>query len=551
MPFRLKTFLALTLGLAPLAARAEVRIDAAPQALTLTPAKPVPGDTVTLHYVNADTRGQDAYAHFGFNGWNLALAGADAGRKGAAGENVDHFFHKKMRYDAARGRYELSFVLPAGAKAMHFAFCWAECQVGQWDNRRERDYGWPVAFPYIGPYLTWNEETKPHEGAVIQLEHQLDEAVTLTYWREGGSRQTKVVTTGPMRRFVLTGLLPDTQYKYKLTTPAGFTSAEYAFTTFPAAPGSVSFLLFGDAQDDGETGRFREVATAMDRDQPDTRLILATGDMPWNDMPGHWWYFFDRAKDLFARRVLMPVLGNHDTPGNDSHDNHSSFVYYFALPGIAEDHAFYRFDVGPAAFLGMNSERRREFSPGERQYEWLKARLSERHAEAQRAQRAGEGALWTFVYWHHPPYNAGARHWTQQFETRPLTRLFDGLVDWGFSGHEHFGQRFKPLRWGGERPRVMGTYGTAADQGVGYAVVPGGGAIPAGTLLDRDDAYGIRGQLAFPAAGTPMEEPWGGYARIDLAGGVMDYRTFKVAPGQLRSVVMDRVRYLKPSGSSP
>jgi len=31
----------------------------------------------------------------------------------------------------------------------------------------------------------------------------------------------------------------------------------------------------------------------------------------------------------------------------------------------------------------------------------------------------------------------------------------------------------------------------------------------------------------------------------------MDYRTFKVAPGQLRSIVMDRVRYLKPPGSSP
>lgn len=503
----------------------------------LTPAIAAPGSLATLRYTRPNEHeARQVYAHFGFNGWNSVLAGDGAG-KAADMDNWDYFVHRAMTWNASAHAYELDVRIPEDGRSLHVVFCWDACANGnEWDNNAGNDYGWPLAFPYIGPVLTWNEKTKPESGVVIQFESQWQESawieVRAASSAPSGAYQKYVSDNGPQHRFILTDLRPATEYEYRAGSASGAESPLYRFRTAPSPDkgAAVRFVAFGDAQDHGDGLRFREIAEAIVRDQPDIDFVLSTGDLPWNDKPGHWWTFFDKAKALLASKVFMPVLGNHDTPTVNSNPDHSSFVRYFALPEVREDHAYYPFAIGNARFFGMNSERRKELEPGDVQYRWLEEHLR-------------PDPRWTFVYWHVPPYNTGERHYREQDQMRGITKLFDGVVDWELSGHEHLGQRFRPLRYGGADPIGMNTYGIGPNDGVGYAVLPGSGAVPATALIPAHEQNALRRHLAFPVIGdvSVAAPAFSGYARFDIVLDQLEFRIFSV--GIHGSEAVDRIQY--------
>lgn len=510
--------------------------------LTVEPPLPVPGQAITLRYKPDHAGDRGVFAHFGFNGWNLPVGGPGADATDTLGK-LDHFAHRSMTRNAVTGDFELTLTLPIEARALHAAFCWNDCGSGDWDNNDRKDYFWPIVFPYIGPILTWNEHTPATSGVVVSFEHPVgSDPAWIRYQAAGQAAQLlESVPGASMHRFELTGLKAGTLYTYQVGVGKQFASAIYTFKTLTdEAP---HFVLFGDAQDNGLDGEFARISAALVTTQKDADFVVSTGDLPWNDHPGDWWTFFDKGRALMATKVFMPVLGNHDTPTVNSNPDHSSFVHYFALPSVSAEHAYYRFDVGPARFFGLNSERAPEFESGGVQHEWLKRELNERRREAE----SSEGPLWTFVYWHIPPFNAGARHGSQQVQTRPLTRLFDGIVDWSFSGHEHLAQRFVPLQMAKGFPVPVDAYGTEADRGVGYLVVPGAGVHPE-TTLTTSGADDLRAWLAFPrlSAGGLRVEGFSGFARVDLTGPDVVLSTFGVAPDATPAVEpKDRLTYRK------
>src|SRR5262249_11176020 len=96
--------------------------------------------------------------------------------------------------------------------------------------------------------------------------------------------------------------------------------------------------------------------------------------------------------------------------------------------------ANYSFDHGDVHFLCLDSNRYIDPNDAALQ-EWIAADLS------------ATDAVWTFVVFHHPPFNVGDEHYEVQ-HMRMLARLFESLgVDVVLSGHEHNYQRSRPIRF--------------------------------------------------------------------------------------------------------
>jgi hypothetical protein len=182
-----------------------------------------------------------------------------------------------------------------------------------------------------------------------------------------------------------------------------------------------------------------------------------------------------------------PKMGGYDQPGSESAIGR--FRTYFEFP---PNHAsdpehegrYYRIDYGPVTLIaldvangaphrssrdtnfyliGENDENggdAPDFSPGSRQYAWLKTQLAEAQAKSE----------FTFVIFHHVPYSVGPHGWppgegkdngTDQqsgVPVRALTPLFLRYgVDAVLAGHDE--------TW--ERSELVGT-----------EELPGGGAVP-------------------------------------------------------------------------
>jgi hypothetical protein len=506
-----------------------------------------PGGTALITYHVSEPAEKSLSLHYGFNGWNHVTAGIGAGRESIDG-NTNYFIRRPMTYNAQARQYQLEIEIPATARALHFVFCRDACGPGTWDNNNDNDYARPVVFPYIGPILTWDSPDASATSMVVSFEHPVAGDGWLNYW-EGNRASTKIssLVRGPMHRFLLRNLKPNTRYYYQVGVGSEYRSKTFSFRTTGPSSGmhALSFLVFGDAQDNGEDGIFSRVAAAMAANHGDVDFVISTGDMPWNDKPGDWWSFFDRGRELFAAKVLMPALGNHDTPTVTSNGNHVSFNYYFQHPGQSAGVSHYRFNVGPAAFFAMNSERPSELAENGAQYRWLQSQLASR---TQGQQQPGRGYLpnWSFAYWHIPPFNAGSRHWRSQNQFRAPPKMFNRVLDWHFGGHEHLYQRMRPIEAGSQGPVCGEAYGPGPGEGVGYLVVPSGGVFPNANLVPRSQNPEARSLLAFPDVATTVDAvpAFSGFTRVDIDGPAISIRTYNVTLSG-RFTLVDEVSYTK------
>jgi len=502
----------------------------------------VPGTTTTIFYENSSWSRDSVFLHAGFDGWNLATGEPDSDTEVING-NTNHFVRRAMRYDPETKRFLVEIAIPKTARALHFVFCRNRCESGEWDHNNRRDFNRPLVFPYIGPILTWNQKDSGDNSIVVSFEHPQPGQGWIEYSAPGKPPVRKYSSrTADMHRIILDGLKPDTRYEYRVGIDDSYKSPAYKFKTLKMHQGStdLKFLVFGDAQDNGETGRFRSVVQAMESAHADVDFVISTGDLPWNDHPGDWWSFFDRARTLFASKVVMPALGNHDTPGTSSSSNHESFNYYFSHPGTAEGKSYYRFDIGSAAFFAMNSERPYELKTDGDQYRWLRQHLN------MRQQNFSSEATWSFAYWHIPPFNAGARHWQQQFQMRESALLFDGRLDWHFGGHEHLYQRMKPLGSDDDSFYLRAEYGTSDGRGVGYLIVPSGGTMPESKLVSSQGNQDLRRALAWPQVDPSQNVAASsiGFTRVEINGANIILKTFGISR-QGKAAEIDRVSYSK------
>ncbi len=513
--------------------------------VTSWPTRLMPGGTVTIKYAGILKDKSNLKMHYGFNGWN-AIAGTDMATESDGEGNLNSYKQVSMVSAGAEGGYDVVISIPEQAKAIHFVFFSEEGTNKTWDNNGHKDWGREVLFPYIGPYLMWDAAVQESStGVVVSFVTGHACAGTVEY---GLTADLGLVASetdpGAMHRLVLYDLEPLTEYFYRVRCGVN-ASPLYTLRSGCALPesegaGGFSFIVLGDAQEDGEHGRWRSTASTIRSDHQDVDFLISVGDMAWNDHPGLWWTYFDAARDLFASRVVMPVPGNHDTPTVGSNPDTTSFEYYFGLPFDSGSQTYYSFPYCGSRFAGLNSEWPDGFAKdsGE-QFLWLSGLLD----------AAVGGATWAFAYWHVPPYNVGTRHPGAQGTFRDMTSLFAGRVDWVFGGHEHLYQRMKPISYNAQI--MSGGYGPGVGQGVGYLLTPPSGAWPEGELLalDGPQAY-YRDRLAYPVPpsnsnAVPSER---GFVRIDISGHTLSMTTYGLGTPTVpvESHVVDTLQYSKP-----
>lgn len=478
-------------------------------AVWLEPPDPAPGEEVTVHYSGELAASGALWLRYGFNGW-AAIEGPEQ-RPERSGEGWI-LYASEAAMEPVEGGFERSLTLPREARSLHMVFTDGR----RWDDAEGLEYLWEtqIGFPAIGPYLSWRGQTS--SSMVVSWETGPSCLGVVTY---GTGRLADRYAVGASRsrlhRIELDELLPDTAYTYQVHDCAGRSSPRFTFRTGPDRERPITFAVASDMQDNGlESQRWGEVARELAEHHREVELLLIPGDMPADDEPGFWWIFFDRGRALFAETPIVPVIGNHDTPGRASSPDASSFERYFATPELSGEPSVYALDYGPARFLALSSERPEELDEGGPQYEWLRATLASGRSGDRRA------APWVFAAMHHPPYDIGARHAASSLALRPITALLDGQVDWVFTAHEHLYQRFEPLRYGG-LPAPSGRYGAGPDDGVGYIVTPSAGDKTWAAVIGEDeDAEGLRASLAWPPLGAAAtaDGPEHGFLTVAIDG---------------------------------
>ncbi len=400
----------------------------------------------------------------------------------------DYYLERAMESDE-EGGWRVEFDVPEGVEVLDLWF--EDPADGTVDDALGLRYHHAFGFPYAGPWLTWDASARPGNGVVVNWQTDIPCLGVVAYAADG---QETALAAGTHRRFrhhvQLTDLTPDTRYQYRVFDCAGQSSERFSFTTMADDPTEIELVVLADMQDDADPDEgWDEVAQAVLDVASGVDLLLVPGDMPCNDTPGSWWRFFDRGGELLATYPMVPALGNHDTPTKGHHQDSSSFEQLFSLPDGSGSEAYYRMDLGPLIVLVLNSEVRPSLvGPKASQRLWLEAQIDELEGH--------DG--WVFVAMHEPIYNLGRRFYDVQEDYRPVSALFDGTVDWVFTGHEHIYQRMHPLRFDAQFA-PSGRYGRGDDDGVGYVVVPTAG----------DQTF--EGKILSPMAPTAEDRDWMAY----------------------------------------
>jgi len=289
-----------------------------------------------------------------------------------------------------------------------------------------------------------------------------------------------------------------TRYFYRVSLRDRVVAEGY-FTTRKPRGAPARFVSFGD-NSVGEPSE-RAIACQAYRSLPD--FVLNTGDNVYGSGLDHEYarnffpvYNADRlAVDVGAPLLrsipFYTVIANHDVTGVTAEhhpvadfDRHADSLGYFTnmhLPLNAPVHpqptpivgaparleafracaglryprmANYSFDYGDGHFLCLDSNL--YLDPTDASFQrWMAEDL------------AGTDAAWKFVVYHHPAFNVGLEHYTEQ-HMRVLSPIFERhRVSIVLSGHEHNYQRTRPLRFTPRGP------GAAARLNDGNRLVPG------------------------------------------------------------------------------
>ena len=255
-------------------------------------------------------------------------------------------------------------------------------------------------------------------------------------------------------RVHITGLSASTAYTFTLDMPwdaKGGTIAAGAFTSAPATPDAVTFVVYGDTRNDVALGGtdtradHQAVVDAIIANEPDAEFLVHTGDMALNitavsgDDKGYT-EFFAVERALLANHPLFVVLGNHETIDTTFYDSMfdparfdgSSHPYYSSIDWgkvhIAMGDSF----EGSPTTLGLGG-----LNPGvtDAQAQWFDADL-------QAAQAAGQTS---FLAIHQGPYSHTTSSSGHGGLQDVVLKLIPSVLKYGalasFAGHDHYYQR--------------------------------------------------------------------------------------------------------------
>lgn len=304
-----------------------------------------------------------------------------------------------------------------------------------------------------------------------------------------------VAETSTANHVLVTGLLPDTAYTYKITVnneewAAGERrdwvarddesqgleksgrSYDNRFRTHPhpeiSAP--LSFAVLGDfgtgvRKPSNSTQRQREVAAALEQavEKHKIRLVLTTGDNIYagtklfgalpigntGDEDDDWFFtFYQPYRYIINRIPVYPAVGNHDSGETEKSDDRKQLMdnFYLNERFLSEEAAgfasfdpglFYRFRYGADfEFICVDTSKTSPFS-GDRAFKNERHVLFLESALPNKDEGTG-GPVWRIPFMHHPAYTAGPTHHNSRSIIDTLAPLFKRAgTQIVLSGHEH------------------------------------------------------------------------------------------------------------------
>ncbi len=286
--------------------------------------------------------------------------------------------------------------------------------------------------------LTWSADPKTSMNIQWRTNRAVKDGM-VKYWKIG----KKDTLTAPARAFEmedrllqndryihrftaqLSQLMPGTAYGYSVGSKTGKWSDPSEFKTEADKNQGFSFIWFGDTHHAKVWGDMAQKAYAR---HPDAAFYSIAGDLVTTGLyRNEWDNLWSFSGDVFSKRPLMPVPGNHD-----SQDGLGAWMYkeMFSFPenGLANQpkEMTYAFEYQDALFLMLDGT-----LPVKEQTAWVEAQLKNTKAK------------WKFAMFHFPPYN-----FVEPYDEirQEWCSLFDRYhVDMVMSGHMHYYLRTKPM----------------------------------------------------------------------------------------------------------
>ncbi|MBN1945264.1 MAG: metallophosphoesterase [Bradymonadales bacterium] len=287
----------------------------------------------------------------------------------------------------------------------------------------------------------------------------------------------------------LTDLEPATTYYYRVGGPSTW-SERLQFRTAPDDPCAPMLIaVLGDNRPDVDwlpQFHWNPILSETVSNAPD--LLVHTGDLvKTGNEAAQWITFLESSDPLLSTVPFMATIGNHDDGPTDGDGAHYNQVFSFPVNEVTGTEDYYYFTYGDALFVSLSTQTFYQGeTPFQQQAEWLDRVLTE------------NPRTWKFVYLHHPPYTSHREFDlgfteiqfnhppNEQSQNAALIPVFDRHhVDIVFAGHNHYYERFAPLRQGSQPEE--GTLAEGFADGTAYVITGGGGAL----TYDDFDILGI------------------------------------------------------------
>jgi len=282
-----------------------------------------------------------------------------------------------------------------------------------------------------GPYLQRPAQT----GMVIMWETDVAATGRVEYGPSAGYGWAATDDrTATIHEVEIAGLVASSLYHYRVIS-GDASSSDGIFWTAPPPGARFRFAAYGDTR--SQPAEHRRVVERIIASRPG--LVIHAGDIVADGNNYEQWQteFFDPAAPLIRKTPMALALGNHE--------NNSHWYYDFCSnPMESGNEAWYTFRYSEARFICLDSCQ--SYEAGSDQCKWLKKTLA-----------GPTDAIWTFVFFHHPPYASGGHKGDQKVQQH-LVSLFEQYgVDIVFNGHCH-------------------NYERSINNGVVYITTGGGGA---------------------------------------------------------------------------
>ncbi|MBI4821118.1 MAG: fibronectin type III domain-containing protein [Deltaproteobacteria bacterium] len=275
---------------------------------------------------------------------------------------------------------------------------------------------------------------------------------------------------GYVHEVELTGLSPNTVYKYRVGTDGDW-SSEYTFQTAPNGGCTpYSFVVLGDARSQAEQGPSPNWQPIHEEIKPlNPRFVLNTGDLVKDGaMIDQWAAWLVASESANPTIPMLPAIGNHDDGPGDG--NSANYNRLFMLPPNSvtgtEDYWYIVYDN--LVIFSLSTQTFDDFAA---QSGWL---------ESVAAQHPGK---WKLAFFHHPVFttNSIASHPPNEMGQNPhYGPAFDRAgIDVVVQGHNHMYERFRPLRYDGSHPdegTEVAQFGTGPNDGRLYVTSGGAGS---------------------------------------------------------------------------